>query len=136
VWGGPSAAGARTRSKPSSPVARLVRPPGLGSPPAGRWFSSVLRPPGELPHELDGPLEVVDAARRSRERRPHAAKRPNGLRADLPRIHVGRCGFIWLHNPTQSAPLLPESHDLHFGLRGALRPRDRAEADREWSRSA
>jgi hypothetical protein len=64
-----------------------------------RDADSVLRSPAELPHELDRPLDVLDVARRSRKRRPHARERPNGLLGELPRIHVGRRGFMWLHDP-------------------------------------
>jgi hypothetical protein len=57
-------------------------------------LSPVVRAPRQAPHELDGLLEVLDAGRRSWERRSDAAERPDGLVCEHPRIHVGRCGFM------------------------------------------
>jgi hypothetical protein len=78
VWGGSSATGGANDGQASSPVARLARPPGLGSPRVP--VPSVVRSPRELPHELESQLEVIEAARGSWEPRSHAGERLGAIR--------------------------------------------------------
>ena len=113
----------------SRPLAAWVRPGGGASRRHGA--GPLVRSPRQTPHDLDGPLEVLNAGRGSWERRPHAAERRYGLRAERPRIGSGPwCGFTWSDGRSDPAPLLPEFHDLHVGLRGARCPRPHPDSDR------
>jgi hypothetical protein len=89
--------------------------------------SSALRPPRQLPHELDRPVEVVDAARRSWERRPHAAEQPYGLGASAHGSVPGGAGVSGL---TVSRSLWRRCLSrTRVGLRAAVRPRHRPDVD-------
>jgi hypothetical protein len=128
-------------SSPSAPTdllagSRSQRPTRVPAVPLSvplffnRHPRSVLRSPRKAPHELDGLLEVVDARRRSWERRSDAAERPDGLLGDYPRIHVGRCRFAWADGLPEAVSLLTKPHEIHVGLRRTGLPREPTDLDR------